>query len=96
MKDKRYSGIPVEHFQAQDACVTEAPGPIMDRSQEHLGYTDQGVIASRNLLRRAIEAIRAGKEPPHVIREPSANRLDDLVVRSEVLPQSVDWRSFWR
>ncbi len=96
MKDKRFSGIPVEHFQAQDACVAEAPGPILDRSQEHLGYTDQGVIASRNLLRKAIEAVRAGKEPPHVIREASANRLDQLVVRSEVLPKAVDWRNFWR
>ena len=96
MKAKRYSGIPVEHFQAQDACVAEAPGPILDRSHEHLGYTDQAIIASRNLLQRAIEAIRAGKEPPHVIREPSANRFDHLVVRSEVLPQSVDWRTFWR
>jgi hypothetical protein len=96
MQTGTFSGIPNRYFQAQDACVTEGPGPIQDRAQEHLAYTDRGIVASRNLLLRAVKDVQAGREPPHVVRDPAANRFEHLVVRNDILPDSADWLTYWR
>ncbi len=37
-----------------------------------------------------------GRDPLHVIRNSNANSFPGLVVVSEVIPASMDWRSFWR
>jgi hypothetical protein len=38
-------------------------GPIAIHKLEHLGHTDTGVALLRNMLRRAIRNVKAGKEP---------------------------------
>jgi hypothetical protein len=43
------------------------------------------------LFFKAIEHVQAGKEPPHVIREPEANRLSHIVVLSEII-ESPEWQ----
>src|SRR5579871_3134959 len=83
-------------FDVQDACVTEGEGPIQDRTAEHLGYPDQGVIAARKLLLRAVAEVQAGREPPHVLRDTMATAVPGLVTMSELAPRSVDWRSYCR
>ena len=83
-------------FADQDACVTEGEGPIEDRTQEHLGYPDQGVIAERQLLLRCIADVQAGREPPNVVRDSSYDPVRELVARSEVVPASTNWRTYWR
>jgi 5,5'-dehydrodivanillate O-demethylase len=45
----------------QDAIVTCGLGAITDRSREHLGQTDVAVILLRQLWRRQLRALRAGK-----------------------------------
>lgn len=47
----------------QDAIVTCGLGAISDRSREHLGQTDVAVILLRQLWRRELRALRAGKPP---------------------------------
>ena len=74
--------------------MVQSPGAIQDRSEEHLGTTDKAIIANRRALTKAIQTVQAGNEPPHVIREASKNRLNQLRVISEVVPSSVDWRSY--
>ncbi len=37
-------------IRAQDAAMTESPGPIVDRSLEHLGSSDTAIIQMRRLL----------------------------------------------
>jgi phthalate 4,5-dioxygenase oxygenase subunit len=59
---ENFTGI--QGVNAQDRAVQEAMGPIVDRSQEHLGQTDRAVIMMRRLLLRAIETIRDGGTPP--------------------------------
>jgi phenylpropionate dioxygenase-like ring-hydroxylating dioxygenase large terminal subunit len=39
-------------------------------SREHLGSTDRGVIMLRKFVRRGIEAVQRGDDPPGLIREP--------------------------
>jgi hypothetical protein len=38
-------------------------GPIVDRSQEHLGTSDRAIIAMRQLLLEATDDVEAGRVP---------------------------------
>ena len=49
---------------AQDAAVQESQGAIYDRSQEHLGTGDAGIIAARRRLLGAVRGLEQGEEPP--------------------------------
>ena len=57
----------------QDAMVWTAQGPIVDRTREHLGESDRGVLLFRDLLRRQIRIVEDGGEPLNVIRDPAQN-----------------------
>jgi nitrite reductase/ring-hydroxylating ferredoxin subunit len=63
-KTETYSGI--EGINTQDHAVQESMGPIVDRTQEHLGGTDVAAIATRRLLLRAVRTVEAGGDPPGV------------------------------
>ena len=56
-----FSGI--EGVRNQDACVTESPGPIVDRTREHLGVSDTAVIQMRKSMMEGAKALLAGEEP---------------------------------
>jgi phthalate 4,5-dioxygenase len=56
-----YSGI--RGIRAQDAMATESPGPIVDRTKEHLGSSDRAVIAFRRRMLAAARALEAGAVP---------------------------------
>jgi phenylpropionate dioxygenase-like ring-hydroxylating dioxygenase large terminal subunit len=95
MRDQWYSGLGA-YFPVHDIWATDSQGPIQDRTQEHLGYTDKAIVAARKVLHHAIQAVLEGKEPPHVVRDPRKNFFPEIVVLSEVLPASEDWKSCWR
>jgi len=64
-KTLTFSGIPV--FWAQDGGTQLSMGKIFDRTKEHLGTTDLGIIATRRSLIRAARALRErGITPPGV------------------------------
>jgi phenylpropionate dioxygenase-like ring-hydroxylating dioxygenase large terminal subunit len=54
-----------------DKEAMEGQGEIAIHGLEHLASSDRGVIQFRNLLRRAIAAIRAGEDPKGIIRDPA-------------------------
>lgn len=70
---------------AQDALAWESQGALADRSQEHLGVADRGIIMLRKLVREQIEAVQRGEDPLGVIRDPAKNVLIDLDVVHEPL-----------
>lgn len=51
----------------QDRCAQESQGPILDRTTEHLGVSDEGVILLRRLFKQAIDAVKNGQDPVGVI-----------------------------
>jgi 5,5'-dehydrodivanillate O-demethylase oxygenase subunit len=59
----------------QDNAAQVSQGPIVDRTREHLGHSDRGVIQVRKLWQSAIERSRRGEDPPNLIRDPTQNRL---------------------
>jgi len=61
-KTKTFTGI--EGINTQDHAVQESMGPIVDRSQEHLGSIDRAIIATRRLLLQAVKTVEDGGSPP--------------------------------
>lgn len=59
-----FSGI--EGINLQDHAIQESMGPIVDRTQEHLGAADIAIITARRLLIQAAKTVQAGGEPPRV------------------------------
>jgi phthalate 4,5-dioxygenase oxygenase subunit len=59
-----YTGIPGNR--AQDQAVTESMGPIVDRSNEHLGAADTAIIVMRRVLMRMARRLQEGVEPEMV------------------------------
>jgi phenylpropionate dioxygenase-like ring-hydroxylating dioxygenase large terminal subunit len=60
-KTKTFTGIP--GVSEQDLAVQESMGAICDRSKEHLGTSDLGIIATRRRIIQAAQALEEGEEP---------------------------------
>jgi phenylpropionate dioxygenase-like ring-hydroxylating dioxygenase large terminal subunit len=74
----------------QDAAVQESMGKIVDRSREHLGSSDLGIIQIRRRLFAAALRLRDhGEEPPGLL-EPAAYRRRGCQL---VLPRDADWQA---
>lgn len=93
MRTKSFTGMGF-NFQAHDAFATESQGAIQDRTAENLVSSDKAIVAARKLLLNAISDVKAGREPQHVIRDPNLNRFPHLIVHSELVPASTDWKQY--
>jgi 5,5'-dehydrodivanillate O-demethylase oxygenase subunit len=60
---------------AQDAMAWETQGAITDRTLEHLGHGDIGIVMFRRMLREQIEIVQQGGDPFGIIRDPSKNKI---------------------
>ncbi len=95
--NRSFTGIGTFDFQSQDAFATETQGPIQDRTIERLGVTDRPIIAARQQLLSAIQAVQEGRDPRHLVRQPAENDFDnDIVVKSEAVPRSRGWKTYWK
>jgi 5,5'-dehydrodivanillate O-demethylase oxygenase subunit len=65
----------VDFVDGQDVMCWTTQGEIADRSLEHLGTSDKGVILLRSLLSEQIERVRRGEDPMGVIRDPAQNEM---------------------
>jgi phthalate 4,5-dioxygenase len=93
MATKTYTGMG-SGFQAHDAFATTSQGRIQDRTEEHPVSSDKAIVAARKLLEKAIRDVQEGREPPHVIRVPSQNRFPNLLVLSDMIPDTSDWKEY--
>ncbi|MGH2470398.1 MAG: Rieske 2Fe-2S domain-containing protein, partial [Chloroflexota bacterium] len=90
-KTKSFTGI--KGVRVQDMAVQEDQrGPVSDRSTEHLGTSDLGVIATRQRLLRQARALQAGQEPAEP-GNPSAFHLRSLALNA---PRAVPWDELMR
>ena len=69
-------------FASQDAMAWETQGKIADRTREHLGASDKGVVMFRQMLRIQIEKVKKGEDPIGVIRDPEKNKIVELKVQA--------------
>ncbi|HET9917509.1 MAG TPA: Rieske 2Fe-2S domain-containing protein [Candidatus Binatia bacterium] len=90
-RTRHYSGIEAVNPAEQDGCATETMGPICDRGQEHLGYSDKTIIALRKMLLNAVRGLAQGKAPPHTIRHEADRDFSRLRSVKGILPVGTDW-----
>jgi nitrite reductase/ring-hydroxylating ferredoxin subunit len=73
----------------QDYALQEGMGPIVDRSQEHLGTTDRAIIVMRQLLLEATYAVERGEAPRGI--DPSTYRSVRSFDRN--IPRESSWQT---
>lgn len=72
------------NFPSTDAMAFETPGAVFDRTQEHLGSSDRGIILYRQMLAEQISAVERGEDPIAVIRDTTkANEIISLVDKED-------------
>lgn len=80
---KTFSGI--IGIAQQDAASQESMGSIQDRSREHLGSSDVGIIAARQrLLAAAVALANDGVEPPGVLPGDQHARAGSILLPKDV------------
>lgn len=89
--------VPLEHFNhkdengeyrmdmvlAQDSMAWETQGAVMDRTREHLGAADRGVVILRRLLKEQIALVQAGGAPLGTQSATKQNAVIELDVINE-------------
>ncbi|MCS6766420.1 MAG: aromatic ring-hydroxylating dioxygenase subunit alpha [Candidatus Protistobacter heckmanni] len=70
-KSQTYTGMGSD-INVHDQWAVESQGPIQDRTREHLGTTDKGIVAYRRMLVAAIEANLAGEAVPMAFTKEAA------------------------
>ena len=68
------------HVMNQDFVAWVGQGAIADRTQEHLGESDRGVVMMRRKLLEQAEVVARGGEPMAVIRDAALNRCVPLPI----------------
>jgi 5,5'-dehydrodivanillate O-demethylase oxygenase subunit len=61
------------HVMNQDFVAWVGQGALSDRTQEHLGESDRGVLMMRKRMLEQAELVTRGGEPKAVIRDPAEN-----------------------
>jgi len=68
------------HVMNQDFIAWIGQGTVTDRTREHLGTSDAGIIMMRQRFLKDIEAMGRGQDPKATIRDPELNRCVPLPV----------------
>jgi 5,5'-dehydrodivanillate O-demethylase len=70
----------VSHNMNEDITAWVGQGAITDRTREHLGESDKGIIMFRRKLFDQLDVIKAGGEPKGILRDPQQNQAIALPV----------------
>ena len=89
-RTKTFLGLGM-NFLNHDAMATESMGKIYDRTTEHLGVSDKGVIALRNRLLKAVESFQKGEPLPHRTLDPE-EPMDHIDTFALHYPKDSNWR----
>jgi len=65
--------IVADNVPAQDMIGWVGQGPISDRTQEHLGQSDKGIILYHRLLDEQMDRVAKGEDPMGTVRDPKEN-----------------------
>jgi phthalate 4,5-dioxygenase oxygenase subunit len=93
-----YTGMG-DDINVHDQWAVESQGPIQDRTREHLGSTDKGIVAFRRMLVKAIEATQEGGAAPMVIGADAAATMTgppSIDGVNEAAGQGVAPEEYWR
>ena len=75
-----------------DQWAVEGMGPIQDRTEEHLGSTDIGIVRYRRLLQAAMEGLAAGDEAALPMLNRDAARIAGPL-SNDAIADTADWEA---
>jgi 5,5'-dehydrodivanillate O-demethylase oxygenase subunit len=70
----------MDSFFSQDKMAWETQGPVFNRSQERLGYSDRGIVMVREMIHEQIEKVQRGEDPLGLVWDPAQNVCIELEV----------------
>lgn len=82
----------VDFVDGQDIMAWATQGPIADRTNEHLGKSDLGVVMLRRLFQQQLDKVEAGGDPLGVVRDPEVNRCITLPQERKKFGAGADFR----
>jgi phthalate 4,5-dioxygenase oxygenase subunit len=94
-KIQTYTGMGND-INVHDQWAVESQGPIQDRTREHLGSTDKGIINYRSMLMKAIDQVEAGSETPLMVLDAAAARTIRGPVTIDGIAPTATWQAYWR
>ncbi len=68
----------LRNFSCQDGMAWETQGRLYDRSKEHLGASDRGILMFREMLRDQIQIVEKGGDPMALVWDAKDNVSIDL------------------
>lgn len=90
-----YTGMGFD-INVHDQWAIESQGPIQDRTREHLGTTDKGIVAFRRQLVRAIESTLEGGDAPMLISADQASGFSGPPSIDGIEKAGVDPVQYWQ
>jgi 5,5'-dehydrodivanillate O-demethylase len=74
VRDQQTGRWITSHIMNQDFVAWVGQGTVADRTKEHLGESDRGVILMRKRMLEEAEVVKRGGEPKGLIRDPKLNK----------------------
>jgi 5,5'-dehydrodivanillate O-demethylase len=71
-----FARMKVDGVAKQDHGMWETQGPIVDRTAEHLSYSDRGVALLRRVVAEQIDLVARGRDPLGLVRDPAHPMID--------------------
>lgn len=90
-RTRTYTGMGHD-INVHDQWAVESQGPIHDRTREHLGRTDIGIVQYRRLLQQSLDALERGDALP--LYGDSGAGDEPLTV--DIILDRNDWENTWR
>lgn len=87
-----------DDINVHDQWAVESPGPLQDRTKEHLATSDRAITANRRLLQLAMDALEKGTTMP--VGGGNGGTGDNSGYRGPTAVDTIgaadDWRSVWQ
>jgi phenylpropionate dioxygenase-like ring-hydroxylating dioxygenase large terminal subunit len=91
---RTYTGMG-DDINVHDQWAVESPGPIQDRTKEHLGQSDVAIAAYRRLLLRAIKTVRKGEGSLPLLDVPGGPQSVRGPIAVDTVAPHEGWQKAW-
>jgi hypothetical protein len=93
-QDRTYTGMG-EDINLHDQWAVESQGLIQDRTREHLGQSDKGIVAYRKILLANIRQVTRGERALMELDAEAAVQITGPSTMDGIGP-TADWQSYWQ
>lgn len=94
-RDVTYTGMGLD-INVHDQWAVESMGRIQDRTEEHLGRTDVGIMKYRRMLRAAIDNVKNGQVEALPMRgDPAGTEAIRGPISIDAIAQTEGWEESW-